>query len=78
MVLPASQRQAYSFLCQGPNQLHGPLAISVVDPTVVPLDMDNAPADRWHGVVDMVDDMIGAVRRDLKAKKLTKVRTCSA
>ena len=73
LVLPNAQRQEYSFLCAGEGWLHGPLAIATVDPAVLRLDMDCAPPDRWHGVVDMIDDLTGAVRAGLKKRKLAKV-----
>ena len=73
LVLADNQRQDYNFLCQGEGVLYGPLALAVVDPTIVPVYFDWAPADRWHGEVDMIDEMTGAVRRDLKARKLTHV-----
>ena len=73
LCLPDAQRQAYSFLCQGEGVLYGPLALAVVDPTVVTVDFDNAPADRWHGEVDMIDELTGAIRKNLKRRKLSKV-----
>ena len=73
LVLPDAQRQDYSFLCAGDGWLHGPLAIATVDPAVLRLDMHSAPPDRWHGVVDMIDDLTGAVRNGLKARKQAEV-----
>ncbi len=73
LALPADQRQRYSFSCQGPGLLHGPLAMATVDPQVVDMDFNNAPADRFHGVVDMIDDLLRVVRKGLKANKLAEV-----
>ena len=73
LALPDAQRQAYSFLCAGEGWLHGPLAIATVDPAVVRLDMSNYPADRYHGVTNMVDDMTGVVQRGIKARKKAQV-----
>ena len=75
LALPDAQRQAHSFLCAGPGFLHGPLAIATVDPAVLRLDMHCAPPDRWHGVVDMIDDLTGAVRVGLKHRKQAGVCT---
>ena len=77
LALPDDQRQDFSFLCQGKFMgaalLHGPLAMAVVDPTVVDLDFNNAPPDRFHGIVDMIDDLLGVVRAGLKEEKLGEV-----
>ena len=74
LVLADELRQAHSWLCQGPALLHGPLAMSVVDPSVVRLDFRNVPADRWHGVINMVDAITGCVRKTLAAAKLAGVK----
>ena len=76
LALPDRQRQAYSFLCAGDGWMHGPLAIATVDPGVVQVDMHNCPPDRWHGVVDMIDDMTTVVRDGLQARKQAKVCPC--
>ena len=73
LALPDDQRQAYSFLSAGGDIAHGPLAMATVDPAVVDLDFNNAPADRFHGVIDMIDDMLGVVRAGLKDDKLAEV-----
>ena len=73
LALPDDRRQEYSFLCQGPTLFHGPLAIATVDPEVVDLDFNNAPPDRFHGVVDMVDDLLKVVREQLKKADLGEV-----
>ena len=73
LALPDTQRQAFSFLSQGDGYLHGPLAMATVDPAVVKVDMQNAPADRFHGVIDMIDDLLGVSREDLKGRKLAEV-----
>ena len=74
MLLPDRERQAHSWLCQGPEKLHGPIAMMVVDPSVVRLDFRNVPSDRWHGVVNMVDNITGCVRAMLAKAKLAEVR----
>lgn len=71
LALPLEQRREHSFLCQGGGHFHGPLAMAV--PEVVAMDMKNVPADRWHGIVDMIDDLLGVVREGLKSEKLAKV-----
>ena len=71
--LPDAQRQEHSFLCQSADLMHGPLAMAVVDPAVVDLDFNNAPPDRFHGIVDMIDDLLKVVRGDMKKKKLGEV-----
>ena len=76
LLLPYDARQEFSFLCAGVGWMHGPLAIATVDPQVVRLDMHCAPPDRWHGVVDMIDDMTGVVRTHLKAQKQAQVCRC--
>ena len=73
LALPREQRQAHSFLCQGPDIFHGPLTFATVDPEVVHLDLDHAPPDRFHGIVDMIDDLLGVVRKFLKDHKLADV-----
>ena len=35
--------------------------------------MSNCPADRYHGVTNMVDDMTGVVQQGLKARKQAQV-----
>jgi len=73
LELDEDERQNYSFLCQGPNLFHGPLALAVVDPAVVRLDFRHIPADRWHGVINMVEGMTGCVRHHLRKNKLAEV-----
>ena len=75
LALPAAKRQKYSFLQSG-DACHGPVALATVDPAVVQVDMHCAPPDRWHGVVDMIDDMTGVVRKGLKERKQAKVCLC--
>ena len=77
LVLTDAQRPDYSFLCAGEGWMHGPIALATVDPAVVRLDMHCAPPDRWHGVVDMIDDMTGAVRKGLKARLQAEVYGCT-
>ena len=73
LLLADVDRQAYSFLCQAEDVLYGPLALAVLDPSIVSVDFHHFPPDRWHGVVDMVDDITGAVKQQLKQAKLTNV-----
>ena len=74
LALPDDQRQANSFLCQGEGLFHAPLAFAAFgDPKTVPLDMNNAPPDRFHGIVDMIDDLLGVVRKGMKHKKVAQV-----
>jgi len=72
LALPDDRRQDYSFLCSGAC-MHTPIALATVDPAVVQLDMHCAPPDRWHGVVDMIDDLTGVVRAGLKDRKQAEV-----
>ena len=72
LALQPDERKHYSFLQSGEWQ-HGPIAIATVDPAVVRLDMHCAPPDRWHGVVDMIDMLTGAVRKGLKKRKQAEV-----
>ena len=73
LALPNDQRQAYSWLAQGADILHGPVAIATVDRDVVDVDFNNAPPDRFHGVVDMIDDLLKVVRKGLKDDSLAEV-----
>jgi len=77
LALPDDERQQYSFLCQGQGLVHHPLAMATVDPAVVDLDFNNAPPDRFHGVVDMVDDLLAVVRKGLKKDELAEVCTAN-
>ena len=73
LALPDDQRQAYSWCCAGKGWSHGPLAMATVDPAVVHFDMHCVPPDRWHGVVDFIDNMTGAVREGLKKRGTAEV-----
>ena len=73
LCLPLPQRQSYSFLSQSADLHHGPLAIACVDPDVVRLDFNCIPPDRWHGVVNMIEDLTSVVRQQLVEAKLSEV-----
>ncbi len=73
LALPLEQRREHSFLCQAEGHYYGPLALAVVDPKVVALDLSHAPPDRFHGIVDMINDLLGVVRQGLKERKLARV-----
>ena len=59
-------RKSFSFLCSG-THLKGPIALSVVDPTVLPMDFDHAPPCKWHWAVNMASDLMDNTRRQLEA-----------
>ena len=73
VCLPLSQRQCYSLPSQGEDLHHGPLAMACVDPAILRLDFDCVPPDRWHCVINMIDDLTGAVRQQLVDAKLSEV-----
>ena len=68
LALTDEERPDYSFLCSG-NDRHGPLALAAVDVEVLPMDLDHCPPDRWHGGVNMCEDMITAVRKAITDEK---------
>ena len=57
-------RKYYSFLCSG-TDLHGPIALTVVDPAVVEVDFDHCPPCKWHWAVNMASDLIDHFRDGL-------------
>jgi len=73
LALPDTSRQAYSWLAQSADLMHGPVALAVVDPSVVHLDFGHVPPDRWHGIINNVDAITGCVRETLRKAKLTEV-----
>ena len=73
LILVDEDRHHYSFLSQGPDLPHGPLAVAAVDPAVVHLDFDCAPPDRWHALVNMIDSLTGVVREQLIKDKKAQV-----
>ena len=75
LALKPNERQAYSFCCAGDGWMHGPLAISTVDPAVLQLDFHCMPPDRWHGTVDMIDDLTTVVREGLRASHQAELLT---
>jgi len=60
-------RKAFSFLCAGGGHLHGPLALSLVDPAVVPMDFDHCPPCKWHWAVNMASDLMDHFRQELES-----------
>ena len=74
--LDQDEHQAYSWCCGATANC--PMALAAVDPGVVPLDFDCVPPDRFHGVVDMVNDMFDVVRARLEKHHIAQVGvTCS-
>jgi len=70
--LDQAKHQAYSWCCGATANC--PMALAAVDPGVVRLDFDCVPPDRFHGVVDMVNDMFDVVRARLEQRHIAQVR----
>ena len=72
LLLGAHEHQDYSFCCGASKGLA--LALAAVLPWVVRLDFDCVPPDRFHGVVNMVNDMFDVVRAYLLKHHTAEVR----